>query len=200
MSDEVINWLDMHKHATTALDGEFPVVIVEANVAKTLDQSKDMIKCKVKIESGPFVDRPINVNFTISPDSPVAMRILFSHWAILGLDAKFFAAHPNATLQQIAEALVGRRATAVVAERDWNGRKFEDIKEWKPPLGGPGASLPLGSSVGGPLAGGLAGAGSSPLTSPASTAPTSSPASSSPAAAVPVEVPQPSTDAPALPW
>lgn len=195
---EGINWLDMHKHATTALEGEFPVVIVEASVAKTLDQSKDMIKCRVKIESGPFVDRPINVNFTISPDSPVAMRILFSHWAILGLDAKYFAANPNATLEQIAQSLVGRRATAVVAERDWNGRKFEDIKEWKPPLGGPGASMPLGSSVGGPLSGGLGVPSASSLTSPAPASPTSSPLTSTPAAAAPVDAAQPSIAPPEL--
>ena len=124
------NWLDMHKHATTNLEGEFPVVIVEATVAKTTDQSKDMIKCKVKIESGPFVDRPINVNFSISPESPIAMRIMFAAWAILGLDQKFFAANPNASLEQIAQTLVGRRAIAVVGSRQWNGRDFDDIKEW----------------------------------------------------------------------
>lgn len=199
MSD-AINWLDMHKFATTALDGEYPVVIVEATAGKTVDQSKDMIRCKVKIESGPFVDRPISVNFTISPDSPVAMRIMFSHWANLGLDAKFFAANPNATLEQIAQALVGRRAVAVVAEREWNGRKFDDIKEWKPALAGPGSSVPLGASVGGPLSGGLVTAASSPLTSPAAAGPTSSPVTSAPASAAPVEVAQPQTEAPKIPF
>lgn len=176
MSDNTINWLDMHKHATTSLEGEFPLVIVEATPAKTTDQSKDMIKCKVKIESGPFVDRPINVNFTISPESPVAMRILFATWAVLGLDQRYFAANPNASLQQIADALVGRRAIGVCGEREWQGRKFDDVKEWKPALRGPGAAVPLGSSVGGPLSGGLTTAQVSPLT-------TSTPAASGPSPA-----------------
>ena len=195
---EVINWLDMHKHATTDLDGEHPIVIVEATVTKTNDQSKDMIKFKAKIESGPFVDRPINGNFTISPESPVAMRILFATWAVLGLDAKFFAANPNAPLQLIAERLVGRRAIGVLGVRDWQGRKFDEIKEWKPALSGPGATPPLGSSVGGPLSGGLAAASSSPLASPAPASSVPSTPVSTPPSAGPVDVEQPKTDAPKL--
>jgi hypothetical protein len=193
-----VNWLDMHKHATTNLEGEFPVVIVEATVAKTNDQSKDMIKCKVKIESGPFVDRPMNVNFTISPESPVAMRIMFAAWAVLGLDQKFFTANPNAPLAMIAQSLIGRRAIAVVGTRQWQGRDFEDIKEWKPALGGPGSTMPLGSSVGGPLAGGLAGRNSSPLASSAATPSGPSSPVSAPATKPPVDAAQPTTEAPAL--
>lgn len=184
---ETLNWLDMHKHATTALEGDFPLVIVEATVGKTNDQSKDMIKCKVKIESGPYVDRPINVNFTISPDSPAAMRILFAHWAVLGLDAKFFAANPNASLQQIADALVSRRAIGVIGTRQWQGRDFEDVKEWKPALGGPGGNT-------GVLGGPLGGASATPLATPATTSPVTSPAVSAPAANTPETAP------PALPF
>lgn len=195
---EVINWLDMHKHATTDLDGEHPIVIVETSVTKTNDQSKDMIKFKAKIESGPFVDRPITGNFTISPDSPVAMRILFANWAVLGLDAKFFAANPNASLDQIAQMLVGRRAIGVLSVRTWEGRKFDEIKDWKPALSGPGSTLPLGSGVGGPLSGGLAGAGSSPLASPASASSVPSAPLSSPASAAVVDAEQPKTEAPKL--
>lgn len=195
---EVINWLDMHKHATTDLDGEHPIVIVETSVTKTNDQSKDMIKFKAKIESGPFVDRPITGNFTISPDSPVAMRILFANWAVLGLDAKFFAANPNASLDQIAQMLIGRRAIGVLSVRTWEGRKFDEIKDWKPALSGPGSTLPLGSSVGGPLSGGLAGAGSSPLASPASASSVPSAPLSSPASAAVVDAEQPKTEAPKL--
>lgn len=198
MSD--INWLDMHKHATTKLEGEFPVVIVEATAGKTNDQSKDMIKCKVKIESGPYVDRPINVNFTISPDSPVAMRILFTHWAVLGLDQRFFAANPNATVAQIAEALVGRRATAVIGTRQWQGRDIEDIQEWKPATGqltSSNGSFP--SPVGG-LSGGLTAAASAPLATPASATQVSSPSSSASSAVVPTTDSQPQTEAPKLPF
>ena len=165
-----INWLDMHKHATTTLEGEFNVVVVRTEVKKTNDQTKDMIKYTAKIESGPFVDRPITGNFTISPDSPVAMRILFAHWAVLGLDSKFFERYPNATLDQIADTLIGRRAVVKIGTRPWQGRNIEEIQDWKPALGGPGGGATslggagldgvLGGNTGGPLGGLTTGPGS----------------------------------------
>lgn len=205
MSENVINWADMHKFATTALEGEFPVVIVQADAVKTADQSKDMIKYKAKIESGPFVDRPITGQFVISPDSPTAMRILFGHLAVLGVGADFFSKNPNAPIAQIAQALVGRRAIAVVGQRDWNGRTFDEIKEWKPTLGGPGGSGAglggvLGGNVGGPLGGLNVGPGS-PTTTPASTSSVPSPAGS-PAPFAPASpiAEQPSTAPPERPF
>lgn len=176
------NWADLHRYATTALEGEHPLVIVEATAGKTADQSKEQIKWKAKIESGPFVDRPISGNFTLSTDNPTAMRFFFQHLAILGIDGAFFAANPNAPMQMIADSLVGRRAIGVLGTRQWNGRDFDEVKEWKPALGGPG-----GSAVSaGPL--GLAAA------TPAATPLGGSPAGSSPAS--PVSVAQPSTPAP----
>lgn len=189
---EVINWAEMHKHATTDLDGEHPIVIVETTVTKTQDQTKDMIKFRAKVESGPFVDRPINGNFTISTDSPVAMRILFANWAVLGLDAKFFAANPNAPLDQIAQMLVGRRAIGVLGVRDWQGRKFDEIRDWKPALGGAGGSH-LGS-----LSGHQVATMSSPLTSPAPASSVPSTPVSTPPSAVFVDAEQPKTEAPKL--
>lgn len=162
-----LNWRDMHKDATTTLEGEFPVVIVEAAAAKS-SNDKDMIKWKAKIESGPYAGRPLWGNFTISPESPGAMRILFSHLAVFGLDGKFFDAHPNAPVHQIAETLIGRKAVAEVGIRQWNGQDREEVKNWKP-VTGPGGNQPLG--VLGGFAGGssgipsgLAGASSTPST------------------------------------
>jgi hypothetical protein len=179
------NWADLHKFATTTLEGEFPLVIVEAVAAKTNDQTKDMIKWKAKIESGPFVDRPVTGNFTISPESPVAIRIFFAQLAVLGLDGAFFEANPNAPVAMIAQSLVGRRAIGVLGTRQWNGRDIDEVREWKPALGGPGG---LGVSAG-PLGGLGATSASSPLGA--------SPVTSSPAIpASPVTVTQPSTPAP----
>jgi hypothetical protein len=178
------NWADLHKHATTSLEGEFPLVIVEATATKTNDQSKDMIKWKAKIESGPFVDRPVTGNFTISPESPIALRIFFSQMAVLGLDGAFFTANPNAPVELIAQALVGRRAIAVLGTRQWQGREFEDVKEWKPALGGPGGSTlsagPLGGSgatlAATPLGGSSVTSPTFPVVSPATAAQPSTPA------------------------
>jgi hypothetical protein len=132
------NWGQMHQDATTVLTGEFPVVFVDAQIKKTNAGDKDMIKFVAKIESGSYVDRELQGNFTISPESHGAMRFFFTDMAKFGLDAAFFATNP--TLQQIADALVGRRAVAVVGSREWNGREMESVESWKPALGGPGGS------------------------------------------------------------
>lgn len=151
-----LNWQSMHQDAMTTLEGEFPVVIVEARAAKTNDQSKDMVKFKAKIEAGHYVGRPLWGQFTISPESPGAMRMLFSHWAVLGLNAAFFAQNPTATVEFIAQSLVGRRAVAVVGTRTWQGTEREEIQQWKPAdsVGGlTGAAEPLQAPLPGALPG-----------------------------------------------
>jgi hypothetical protein len=157
VSENTIDWASLHQDSTTTLEGEFPVVIVEATATKTNDQSKDMIKWKAKVESGPYAGRPLWGNFTISPESPGAMRILFSHLAVLGLDGAFFAANQHAPVAVIAQALVGRKAVAEVGTRSWNGTEREEVKAWKPALGGPGGGTSLG------VLGGLTGGGGSSL-------------------------------------
>jgi hypothetical protein len=158
------DWGQMHKDATTALEGEFPLVIVEAIAGKTNAGDKDMIKFKAKVESGPYVDRPIWGQFVISPESPVAMRILFSHLASLGMDSAFFAKNPRATTEQLAQALVNRRAIGVIGSRQWNGQDREEIQQWKPALGGSGGSTSLGTLGG--FNGGVGTPSATPATTP----------------------------------
>lgn len=182
-------WSEMHKESTTTLEGDFPVIIVKADAAKS-SNDKDMIKFQAKIESGPYAGRPLWGQFTISPESPVAMRIFFTHMAVLGIDAKFWEANPNAPMQQVADALLNRRAIATLGVRQWQGQDREEIQQWKPPLGGNapavGALGGLGSAAAATPLGGLA-TPSTPTT-PASTATS------------PVAVAEPSTAPPDLPF
>lgn len=163
---ETLNWKAMHKDATTVLEGEFPLVIVEAVAAKS-SNDKDMIKWKAKVEAGPYAGRPLWGNFTISPESPGAMRILFSHLAVLGIDEKFFEKYPEAPVALIAQAIIGRKAIGVIGVRQWNGQDREEVQQWKPALGAGNASLGvLGGFGGGPasLPAGLGGSPSTPAT------------------------------------
>jgi hypothetical protein len=163
------NWASIHKDATTNLEGDFPVIIVSTEAKKTKDGTKDKIDFKAKIESGTYVGRLLYGQFTISLDSPTAMRILFSHWAALGLDGDFFKVNPSATVHQLAQALVGRRGTAVVAIREWQGQKREGIEGWKISVGGSGPKLgALGAGLGsGPVGNGSAAGPGGPTSSPA---------------------------------
>lgn len=166
-----LDWASLHKDATTTLEGDFPVVIVEAEAKKTSNGDKDMIKFKAKIESGHYAGRPIWGNFTISPESPGAMRILFAHWAVLGIDGAWFQANPQAPVQQIAQAIIGRKATVTLGIRQWNGQDREEIQAWKAPQFGGGG---FGSLPGGP-------SGTLGLQSAAASTPSTPPASSVPA-------------------
>lgn len=143
-----LDWASLHKDATTTLEGDFPVVIVETEAKKTANGDKDMIKYKAKIESGPYAGRPIWGNFTISPESPGAMRILFAHWAVLGIDGAFFQANPQAPVALIAQAMVGRKATVTLGIRQWNGQDREEVQAWKAPQFGGGGGGALGGLSG----------------------------------------------------
>lgn len=156
-----MNWLQMHKDATTVLEGEFPVVITEAT-ATTSSTSKPMVKIVAVIESGQYAGRKLYSQFVISAESPQAMRMFFAHMSVLGLNEAFWSTNP--TTETLAETLKNRRATAVVQGREYQGSMREGIEGWKPALGGPGGG------VGGTL-GGLVTADSTPLSQPAAAEP-----------------------------
>lgn len=135
MTDSIINWADLHKDATTVLTGDFPVVITAATATQS-SNGKPMIKATLKIESGTFSGRTLYNNFNVTADNPSAMRIFFGQMSVLGLGTPFWNTSP--TMEQVAAALVGRRAIVTVGSRQWQGTDREQIENWKPAVGGPG--------------------------------------------------------------
>jgi hypothetical protein len=131
----IINWADLHKDATTVLTGDFPVVITAATATQS-SGGKPMIKVTMKIESGTFSGRTLFNNFNVTADNPNAMRIFFGQMSVLGLGTPFWNTGP--TMEQVASALVGRRAIVTVGSRQWQGTDREQIENWKPAVGGPG--------------------------------------------------------------
>ncbi len=169
------SWGDLHKDAMTTITGDFPVIIVKADAAKS-QNDKDMIKYTAKIESGPYAGRALTGNFVVSPESSGAMRMFFLHMAVLGLDEKFWAANPNAPMEQVAKSIEGRRAIATVGTRQWQGADREEIQKWTKPTG-PGGSVPVGVLGG---FGGAAGpAAATPLSGSSNPTTPATPASSS---------------------
>lgn len=129
------NWKDMHTDATTVIEGEFPLVVDSAEATKT-QGGKDMIKCKIKVESGVYANRLIYHNFTISEESPAAMRMFFSQMAILGLNDKWWATNAEAPVAHVASTICGRRFIGKVGKKTWMGADREEIQEFKPAIGG----------------------------------------------------------------
>ena len=147
-------WGTLYKESTATLEGDFTVTIVEATPAQT-STGKDQIKCKMKVESGPYAGRVIFNNFVISPESPNAMRMFFQHLGVLGLDEEFFNSLPgdNTDNQLIANALKNRRAVVTMGSEKYQGQDRERVKGWKPAEGGPGGELGLGAFPSGGVSG-----------------------------------------------
>lgn len=126
------SWKSLRNAAMTVLEGDFPVVVVAAEATKS-QNGKKMLKCKLKVESGPYAGRTIPHNFTFSPESPNAVWFWFNDLAILGADDAFFDTDPSDT--QIAMQIVNRRATVTLEKKTYNGRDSEQVKRWHAPVG-----------------------------------------------------------------
>lgn len=160
--DSTYNWSEMQQEASVVLEGEFPLVVIKAEAVKSAN-GKDMIKAQFKIESGTYAGRKLFSNFVISPESSGAMRMFFSQLAVFGLDAQFFASIAGQPPAAIASALDGRKAIGIVGKNVYQGTEREEIKGYKPALGGHGGGsfvAGLGTSIGAGVA------SSSPLGQP----------------------------------
>lgn len=127
-----IDWATMHKDAHTVLEGDFGIVVSEAKPGESSNK-KPMIKCVLVIESGPYTGRKIYHNFTVSPESQIAMQMFFRALKVLGVGESFFAQNP--TTEGIAQAIIGKRAMVTLEPREWQGQARENVKSWKDATG-----------------------------------------------------------------
>jgi hypothetical protein len=117
-------------------DGDYDVQVTKAE-AKTSGNGKDMIFVIFKIIPNELNETKGTIpnNFVISPENPNAVAFFFSHMKALGLNDAFFAelpANTKAACVEIAEALIGRKATVTVGTRQWQGQDRNEVKKVKP--------------------------------------------------------------------
>ena len=129
-----IDWMSLHKNATTVLEGDFPVMVKEAKAAQT-QNGKKMFKLKFEITAGPYAGRTIFHNMTVSPESQFAMQRFFADMAVLGADVKFFSGKPTDDL--IVSQITNRHAIATLEKREYNGKEQESIKTLAVATGSP---------------------------------------------------------------
>lgn len=188
---EAFNWGAARTDAMTFLEGEFPFVIEEVTVKQTAAAGKTMFAMKVTVESGMHAGRGMKHNITVSPESPVAMRIFFADMDAIGLSAQFFdnpQLMTEAGPEMIAQALAGKRFTGICEPREWNDRKQDNIVGIK--AAGKRPTGPGSVAVSGPSA-------SVPWSTPQSSVPT--PSATPTPSAMPVSVPVASVPAPPVP-
>ena len=127
------DWSALQQTAQEAPDftpvpaGTYQVKIHSAEAQKTAN-AKDMIKAVFSIVGGPYDGRRLFNNFTISPESPAAMKFFFQHMAAFGIDAGFFSMKPS--IAAVAAELERRQviANVVVGMKVWNNEDRNEVK------------------------------------------------------------------------
>lgn len=178
-----LDWSALQKDAASAgvlPEGEYVVLLRSVEATKS-SQGKPMLKYKARVTDGPQKDKPVYGQFTISPESAMALRMFFLQMEALGLPAAFFGTNPP--LEDVAHALENRCAIFKLTVRQWLGQDRNNVESVKPlPAGTP---LPPGAVTGPPAANITAGP---PVPVAAAAAP--------PVPTVPSAPPVPSTPAP----
>lgn len=165
-----IEWDDLIKNSSTAFDplpeGDYDVTVVESSAATT-QTGKDMVKLKMRVDSGPHANRHVFNQHVLSTDNPNALSFWFQHMAAYGLTKDWFAT-TKPSIERIAAEIGGKRVRVTLDTRDWNGQKRNNVKSIKPAVGPPPVGgVPSPAPSGGP--------GTSPAPAPTPT-PTGQPA------------------------
>ena len=106
--------------------GPVDAVVTAAEATKT-SNGKTMYKMTWSVLTGPNANRKVWGNQVISPESPPALGIFFRQMAALGLGADYFSGNPSE--EQVARDLVGRQATLVLDQKEYQGTLRNEIKD-----------------------------------------------------------------------
>lgn len=130
-----LNWADLVKDAGEATsnyeplpDGDYDLKVVEAPAATT-STGKTMFKLKAQITSGPYANRFIWDNITISPENKNALNIFFAKMAALGIPREFFL-NNNPSNAQIEATLQSRVFRAQIGSEVYQGAKKNKIARY----------------------------------------------------------------------
>jgi hypothetical protein len=201
---EQINWGALIEQAGTELEpvpkGAYDVTVEDCTDTQSQTQ-KLMYKLKLRINGGPYNNRVLWNNITLTTDNPSALAMFFRNMEAFGLDRNYFAMNPSPS--EVAAVLIGRSAKVVIDHRMYQGSIRENVKQIMKAGVGVGAMVGIPSIAGGvgsapPVA--IPVAASTPVAAAPIPAPAASPA---PAVAAPPAVAQPApapvAAAPAIP-
>lgn len=144
--------------------GEYHVEVERAEHVLTKEHQKVMFKVMYRLIPGMNgeVKGTVWNNFVVSPESAMALSFFFKHMEAMGLPKTFFTKHT--TNDEVCTALMGRQCRIKVEHREWNGAMQPDVKNVKPPIGGPSVGAPAAARPGPAPA---AGPGPGPAAAPA---------------------------------
>jgi hypothetical protein len=108
--------------------GEYSLAITEC-AAKVTQTGKPMLSLKATVVGGPYSNRPVWDNLVVSADNDTAMRIFFGKMGALGL-GDYVTQDPS--MDQLAEAMIGRRFVGKLGTSEYRGRTRNEITGYKP--------------------------------------------------------------------
>lgn len=183
-------------------DGPYNVE-VETAQSKPAGSGKPMVVVVFKILDGPYAGKKVWNNFVLTEDNPNALGYFFSHMSAMGIDQSTIAqmAPPDqGGMDQLAQMLVGRRATITVGHRQWQGQTRNQVGDVKPYVGTQGqvpqAPAPASPAPASPPPAAPQAPAPPPSTAPTAPAPQPQPAQQPQA---PVPPPPPGGQQPAAP-
>lgn len=109
--------------------GEYEMQVATA-IVKPTQGGKKQIQTKYNIIQGPHTGRTAFKNFVISPESPQSMGFFFRQMNAHGLTSAFFTQQP--TVEQVAEALIGRLVHVNVEIEPYNGEDRNKLGGFSP--------------------------------------------------------------------
>lgn len=135
-----MDWNELMKDAIIDLapPGEYDMIVDKAE-GTTYSTGSTGIKAVLMFENGPHAGQKVFNNFVIpqagSDNYAQALGFFFRNMQTLGIDSAFFAKNPQ--LDEVANAVIGRRIRATLTHREWNNEKQYSVKSIKPANGAP---------------------------------------------------------------
>lgn len=178
-----LNWDDAFKAEDEGGDfspipaSVYPVRVEEAQ-ALPASTGSPMLKLRLSVVGGPYNGRLIWTNIVWKADNEGSLRMFMVKLKAFGFTREWMDTH-RPGLNQLAQLLVGRSASATVEIKDYQGSPTNNVSKLAPLTGGgnPGAAAPTAGGV--------------PPVAPPPVPPVAAPPVAPPAAVAPPPVPPP---------
>lgn len=127
-----IDWASLEHLEKDVLipDGEYIAIVSEATATES-STGKPMLKLKLSIVEGPYRDRKVFSQLTLSVENPFAIQKWYQNLAAFGLDKEYTRTH-KPTTEMLARELVNRGVVIVVGHHTFNGSDRNNIDTFRP--------------------------------------------------------------------
>lgn len=143
-----LNWAELQHQAQDVLlpDDDYVAIVIESSATNS-STGKPMIKLQLAIVEGPYRDRKVFSQLTLSADNPFALQKWFQNFAAFGLDNDYFT-NNNPSMETLAHELLNRGVIITLGHHTFNGSERNNVSGFRPysPNGPTPPGMILGSA------------------------------------------------------